>query len=228
MRRRSACLREVPQRPHSGRQRRKSRLRQMKKRRLRLEAAYDAARIRALRERFGYGAQAEAILRAACGNFAALAELLEDPAYPAPLKLALLQTLGEKDLARCPARRSARGAGRGRRRFAVGRIFHAISSLPAHRDRTAVLLAKDAGGQLPGGAEAGISRSAGRALALDPGIDPAGAADGIPAARDAARRGNAPALRGSAVPAAVVRCGLPHARHPGAAEPCRRRGGVCA
>ena len=30
MRRRSACLREVPQRPHSGRQRRKSRLRQMK------------------------------------------------------------------------------------------------------------------------------------------------------------------------------------------------------
>ncbi|MFR6377943.1 MAG: transglutaminase domain-containing protein [Oscillospiraceae bacterium] len=68
------------------------------KRRLRLEAAYDAARIRALRERFGYGAQAEAILRAACGNFAALAELLEDPAYPAPRKLALLQTLGEKDL----------------------------------------------------------------------------------------------------------------------------------
>lgn len=68
------------------------------KRCLRLEAAYDAARIRALRERFGYGAQAEAILRAACGNFAALAELLEDPAYPAPLKLALLQTLGEKDL----------------------------------------------------------------------------------------------------------------------------------
>ena len=37
-------------------------------------------------------------MRAACGNFAALAELLEDPAYPAPQKLALLQTLGEKDL----------------------------------------------------------------------------------------------------------------------------------
>ena len=37
-------------------------------------------------------------MRAACGNFAALAELLEDPAYPAPRKLALLQTLGEKDL----------------------------------------------------------------------------------------------------------------------------------
>lgn len=68
------------------------------KRRLRLEAAFDTARARALRERFGYGAQAEDVLRAACGNFAALAELLEDPAYAAQLKLALLQTLGEKDL----------------------------------------------------------------------------------------------------------------------------------
>ena len=68
------------------------------KRRLRLEAAYDAARVRALRERFVYDAQAEAILRAACGNFAALAELLEDAAYAAPMKLALLRTLGEKDL----------------------------------------------------------------------------------------------------------------------------------
>ena len=68
------------------------------KRRLRQEAAYDAKRVRALRERFGYDAQAEAILRAACGNFAALAELLEDAAYSAPMKLALLQTLGEKDL----------------------------------------------------------------------------------------------------------------------------------
>lgn len=66
-------------------------------RRRRAEQMYNAARVRALRERFGYGAQIETVLRAACGNFGPLAEFLEDLAFPAQKKLALLQTLGEKD-----------------------------------------------------------------------------------------------------------------------------------
>lgn len=92
----------------------------MKKRRLRLEAAYDAARIRALRERFGYGAQAEAILRAACGNFPALAELLEDPGVSRAAEACAFADAGEKDLrdVRPAVLREALDAGR--RRFAVG------------------------------------------------------------------------------------------------------------
>lgn len=67
-------------------------------RRLRAEAAYDPTRVRELRARFGYGAEIEALLRASCGNFAALAAFLEDPAFTPARKLALLQTLSEKDL----------------------------------------------------------------------------------------------------------------------------------
>lgn len=68
------------------------------KRRLRTEAAYDPARVQALRAEFGYGPEVEAILRAACGNFDALAEFLAEPAFGPAQKLALLQTLSEKDL----------------------------------------------------------------------------------------------------------------------------------
>ena len=68
------------------------------KRRLRTEAAYDPARVQALRAQFGYGPEVEAILRAACRNFDALAEFLAEPAFAPAQKLALLQTLSEKDL----------------------------------------------------------------------------------------------------------------------------------
>ena len=68
------------------------------KRRLRTEAAYDPARVQALCAEFGYGPEVEAILRAACGNFDALAEFLAEPAFGPAQKLALLQTLSEKDL----------------------------------------------------------------------------------------------------------------------------------
>ena len=68
------------------------------KRRLRMEAAYDPARVQALCAEFGYGPEVEAILRAACGNFDALAEFLAEPAFGPAQKLALLQTLSEKDL----------------------------------------------------------------------------------------------------------------------------------
>ena len=68
------------------------------KRRLRTEAAYDPARVQKLRARFGYGAEIEALLRAACGNFSNLAAFLEDPAFTPTQKLALLRTLSEKDL----------------------------------------------------------------------------------------------------------------------------------
>lgn len=67
-------------------------------RRLRTEAAYDPSRVQALRARFGYGAEIEALLRAGCGNFAALAEFLSEPAFAPGQKLALLRTLSEKDL----------------------------------------------------------------------------------------------------------------------------------
>ncbi len=67
-------------------------------RRLRTEAAYDPARLQALRAQFGYGPELEDILRAACGNFAALAEFLAAPTFAPAQKLALLQTLTEKDL----------------------------------------------------------------------------------------------------------------------------------
>ena len=67
-------------------------------RRLRTEAAYDPACVRQLRARFGYGAELETLLRASCGNFAELAAFLEDPAFDPEQKLALLQTLSEKDL----------------------------------------------------------------------------------------------------------------------------------
>ena len=67
-------------------------------RRLRTEAAYDPACVQALRARFGYGAEIEALLRAGCGNFAALAEFLAEPAFAPAQKLALLRTLSEKDL----------------------------------------------------------------------------------------------------------------------------------
>ena len=68
------------------------------KRRLRMEAAYDPDRVQALCAQFGYGPEVEAILRAACGNFDALAEFLAEPAFGPAQKLALLQTLSEKDL----------------------------------------------------------------------------------------------------------------------------------
>ena len=51
------------------------------KRRLRTEAAYDPARVQALRAQLGYGPELESILRAACGNFAALADFLAEPAF---------------------------------------------------------------------------------------------------------------------------------------------------
>lgn len=63
-----------------------------------MEAAYDPARVQALCAQFGYGPEVEAILRAACGNFDALAEFLAEPAFGPAQKLALLQTLSEKDL----------------------------------------------------------------------------------------------------------------------------------
>lgn len=68
------------------------------KRRLRVEAAYDPARVRELRAQFGYGAEIETLLRAGCGNFVALAAFLAEPAFTPARKLALLQTLSEKDL----------------------------------------------------------------------------------------------------------------------------------
>ena len=68
------------------------------KRRLRTEAAFDAARARKIAGQSGYGAEAEEFLRASCGNFEGIAEFLEDAAYPAQAKLALLRTLSEKDL----------------------------------------------------------------------------------------------------------------------------------
>ena len=68
------------------------------KRRLRVEAAYDPVRVQALRARFGYGAQIETLLRAACGNFSNLAAFLEDSAFEPAKKIALLRTLSEKDL----------------------------------------------------------------------------------------------------------------------------------
>ena len=68
------------------------------KRRLRTGAAYDAARVQELRAQFGYGAEIEPLLRAGCGNFAALAEFLAEPAFAPAQKLALLRTLSEKDL----------------------------------------------------------------------------------------------------------------------------------
>ena len=63
-----------------------------------MEAAYDPARVQALCAEFGYGPEVEAILCAACGNFDALAEFLAEPAFGPAQKLALLQTLSEKDL----------------------------------------------------------------------------------------------------------------------------------
>ena len=68
------------------------------KRRLRTEAAYDPARVRELRAQFGYGAEIETLLRAGCGNSSALAAFLAEPAFTLAQKLALLQTLSEKDL----------------------------------------------------------------------------------------------------------------------------------
>ena len=68
------------------------------KRRRQAEAAYDPARVRELRTQFGYGAEIEALLRAGCGNFAALADFLAEPAFAPAQKLALLRTLSEKDL----------------------------------------------------------------------------------------------------------------------------------
>ena len=67
-------------------------------RRLRMEAAYDPVRVRQLRAQFGYGAEIEALLRAGCGNFDTLAAFLAEPAFEPAQKLALLQTLSEKDL----------------------------------------------------------------------------------------------------------------------------------
>ena len=67
-------------------------------RRLRVEAAYDPVYARQLRAQFGYGAEIEALLRAGCGNFDTLAEFLAEPAFAPAQKLALLQTLSEKDL----------------------------------------------------------------------------------------------------------------------------------
>ena len=68
------------------------------KRCIRTEAAYDPVRARQLRAQFGYGAEIEALLRAGCGNFDALAAFLTEPAFVPAQKLALLQTLSEKDL----------------------------------------------------------------------------------------------------------------------------------
>ena len=65
-------------------------------RRLRTEAAFDPVRAAALCAQ--YGAEAEPLLRAACGNFDTLAEFLEHPAFSPERKLALLKTLSEKDL----------------------------------------------------------------------------------------------------------------------------------
>ncbi len=68
------------------------------KRRLRTEAAYDATRVQQLRAQFGYGAEIESLLHAACGNFEALADFLAEPSFAPTQKLALLRTLSEKDL----------------------------------------------------------------------------------------------------------------------------------
>lgn len=68
------------------------------KRRLRTQAAFDAARTRRIAGQSGCGAEAERLLRASCGNFEELADFLEDPAYSAQAKIALLRTLNEKDL----------------------------------------------------------------------------------------------------------------------------------
>ena len=199
------------------------------KRRLRLEAAYDAARIRALRERFGYGAQAEAILRAACGEtLQRWQSRWRIRRIPRRGRLALLQTLGEEDLrdVRPAVLREALDAGGGvspSDEFSMQYLLcPRIGTEPLSCWRRTLAdsfpeARKREFREAPDALWRWIRESIRQAPA-----------DGIPAARDAARRGNAPALRGSAVPAAVVRRGLPHARHPGAAEPCRRRGGVCA
>ena len=68
------------------------------KRRLRTDAAFDAARARKIAGQSGYGAEAEEFLRAGCGNFEEIAEFLENTADPAQAKLALLRTLSEKDM----------------------------------------------------------------------------------------------------------------------------------
>ena len=68
------------------------------KRRLRTEAAFDAARARKIAGQSGYGAEAEEFLRAGCGNFEEIAEFLENTADPVQAKLALLRTLSEKDM----------------------------------------------------------------------------------------------------------------------------------
>ena len=68
------------------------------KRRLRTEAAFDAARARKIAGKSGYGAEAEEFLRAGCGNFEEIAEFLENTVDPVQAKLALLRTLSEKDM----------------------------------------------------------------------------------------------------------------------------------
>ena len=68
------------------------------KRRVRTEAAFNAARARKIAGQSGYSAEAEKLLRASCGNFETIADFLEDSAFPVLTKLALLRTLSEKDL----------------------------------------------------------------------------------------------------------------------------------
>ena len=180
------------------------------KRRLRTEAAYDPARVQALRAQFGYGPEVEAILRTACGNFDALAEFLAEPAFGPAQKLALLQTLSEKDL------RDVRPE--------VLREALALAADDLPQDVRA--LPRGAAERVFAGAETGIPQGTGAALAVDPGKYPVRAGGRIPAADNAACRRGAPALRRSARAAAAVRRGLPGAWRGGAAGPAQRRGGI--
>ena len=139
-RRRNTCPRARPLDPAEKARTAEKLAAANEKRRLRMEAAYDPARVQALRAQFGYGAEIEALLRAGCGNFAALAEFLAEPAFvPGAEACAFADALG-KGPARRPTGGAARGAGVCRGRSAAGRAYNALHFVPAHRHGAAGLL----------------------------------------------------------------------------------------